>query len=106
MFYRIVEKTVRDGFKSLSNGEYDPIVKKFAAHSTFRFFGEHAMGAHLHEVSAIRQWFERILRLVPDIQCDMKGVKVRGTPLNTLVRTRVKSLGTRADAKAGTNNVC
>jgi ketosteroid isomerase-like protein len=89
MYHRIVEGIVRKGFKQLSSGEYEPIVSMFAPHAHFRFFGDHAMGADLHEPSAIRLWFQRILRLFPGIQFEVQDVQVSGTPWNTMVVTQL-----------------
>jgi ketosteroid isomerase-like protein len=99
MFYRIVEQTVRSGFTSFSEGNYKPIVEKFASNASFRFIGDHAMGADLHDISAIREWFERVLRLFPGIQFDVQDVKVSGTPWNTTVITQLRIRATLRDGR-------
>ena len=85
MYYRIVRQTVEQGFQRLSQGDPDAILSKFAPSAHFRFLGDHAMSANLSTPPAIRQWFERILRLFPGIQIVPADIKVSGMPWNTLV---------------------
>ncbi len=93
MYHHIVKQIIRDGFQRLSQGDYEPIVAKFAERTHFKFVGDHAMGASLRTVPAIRQWFQRTLRLFPGIQFEVRDVSVSGMPWDTLVVTQ---LGIRA----------
>lgn len=89
MYYRIVRQTVETGFRKLSEGDPNEILSKFAPNAQFRFVGDHAMGANLTTPAAIRQWFERILRLFPGIQITPSRVQVSGMPWNTLVMVQL-----------------
>ncbi len=89
MYYRIVRQTVEQGFQRLSQGDPEAILSKFAPSAHFRFLGDHAMGANLATPNAIRQWFERILRLFPGIQIVPSRVQVSGMPWNTLVMVQL-----------------
>lgn len=89
MYYRIVRETIEQGFRRLNQGDPEAILSKFAPSAQFRFLGDHAMGANLTTPSAIRQWFERILRLFPGIQIVPIRMEVRGMPWNTLVMVQL-----------------
>lgn len=89
MYYRIVRQTVEHGFRKLSAGDPNEILSKFAPNAQFRFVGDHAMGANLNTSAAIRQWFERTLRLFPGIQIMPSRVQVSGMPWNTLVMVQL-----------------
>jgi len=98
MYAQIVQRIIRDGFRSLNSGDCEPILSKFEPSAHFEFLGDHAMGADLHSAPAIRQWFERILRLFPGIQIEPQEIKVSGMPWNTLV---VVHLAIRAKLRDG-----
>lgn len=100
MYARIVKRIVRDGFRQLSSGDPEPILAKFAPQTHFVFLGDHAMGADLRTGKAIRQWFERILRLFPGIEIEPVTMSVSGFPWNTLVVTHLAIRATLADGRA------
>ncbi|MEP7293827.1 MAG: nuclear transport factor 2 family protein [Chloroflexota bacterium] len=85
MYTRIVRQTVEQGFQRLSQGDPEAILSKFSPTTNFRFLGDHAIGANLSTPGAIRQWFERILRLFPGIEIVPSRVQVSGMPWDTLV---------------------
>lgn len=103
MYHRIVEQIVRNGFKNLSQGDYDAIVSKFAPDAHFIFSGNHAMGADLHDVQSVRKWFERMLRLFPGIKFEVADIKVSGMPWDTLVATQLIIHATLRDGHAYKN---
>lgn len=98
MYYRIVRRTLEDGFRRFNQGDPEGILGKFAPDAHFRFFGSHAMAANLATSGAIRQWFERILRLFPGITITPTDIRVSGMPWNTLV---VAQLAIRANLSDG-----
>lgn len=103
MYYRIVRQTIRDGFEQLSRGNPEPILSKFAPDARFIFLGDHAMGANLSEPGAIRQWFERILRLFPGIAIEPREIRVSGLPWDTLVVVKLTIRATLPDGRAYAN---
>lgn len=104
MYASIVERVIRDGFQRLSSGDCEPIVGKFLPDTAFHFVGHHALGADLHDVAAIRRWFERLLRLFPGIQFEVRDVKVSGMPWNTLVVTQLGIRATLPDGQSYRND--
>lgn len=103
MYAQIVKRIIRDGFRHLNGGNPQPILDKFAPDAHFVFLGAHAMGADLHTFSAIRRWFERILRLFPGIQIDPVEVNVSGMPWNTLVVVHLAIRATLPDGRTYQN---
>ncbi len=103
MYYPIVKRIIRDGFRQFSGGNPEPILSKFASQAHFVFLGDHAMGADLHTQQAIRQWFERILRLFPGIQIEPIEVQVSGMPWDTLVVTHLAIRAKLPDGRAYQN---
>jgi ketosteroid isomerase-like protein len=103
MYHRIIKQIVRNGFDSLSQGDYKPILTKFAPYAHFSFAGNHAMGADLHDVESIRLWFERMLRIFPGIKFEVADIKVSGMPWNTLVATQLVIHATLPDSRPYTN---
>jgi ketosteroid isomerase-like protein len=67
------------------------------------FSGNHAMGADLHDVKSVQQWFERVLRLFPGIKFEVADIKVSGMPWDTLVATQLIVHATLRDGRPYTN---
>ncbi|MEO8394654.1 MAG: nuclear transport factor 2 family protein [Chloroflexota bacterium] len=99
MYYRIVRQTIEQGFRRFNQGDPDGILSKFAPNAHFRFFGNHAMGANLSNATAIRAWFERILRLFPGIQITPTDLKISGMPWDTLVVAQLAIRATLSDGR-------
>lgn len=103
MYAQIVRRIIRDGFRQLSGGNPQPVLDKFAPDAHFVFLGTHAMGADLRTPDAIRQWFERVLRLFPGIEFEPVVVNVSGMPWNTLVVVQLATRATLPDGRAYRN---
>lgn len=50
---------------------------------THSFAGDHALGGERSTRAAQRAWFERLFRLLPDIELTTEDVLVRGSPWRT-----------------------
>jgi ketosteroid isomerase-like protein len=88
MYHRIVRSKVRQAYRDISAGNYQPVVASFVPDIEFQFVGEHAMGGQLHGRDAVAAWFERVLRLFPGLQLVPQAIAVSGAPWNTVVATR------------------
>jgi ketosteroid isomerase-like protein len=84
----MVRKLVRQGFRRLSSGEYEFVLKSFAPDVTFCFLGTHALGGEQRGVPAVREYFKRVYRLFPGIQIEPQAIMVQGWPWDTIVTTR------------------
>jgi ketosteroid isomerase-like protein len=88
MYAAIVRRIIRSGFRALSAGDYEQVVRLFHPHITFVFAGTSPLGGERHGVEAVRAWFQQLYVYFPGIQFTVHQVIVRGWPWNTLVATR------------------
>ena len=87
MYHAIVRQNVRQGFAHLSQGNYAAVLAQFSADVLFSFGGHHALGGEQRGVAAARAWFERLYKIFPGLQFEVRSVTVSGWPWNTLVVT-------------------
>ena len=90
MYHFIVKKIIIQGFQDLSTENYDAVLKRFSPDVHLLFEGEHALGSDIQGIQAVRQWFQRVLRLFPGMQFKVKQVIVSGWPWDTKVVTRLQ----------------
>jgi len=85
MYHAIVRHRVRALFSAVNQGDAEPVLQAFAGRFEHAFLGDHALGGARRTLSATRQWYERLYRLLPDIRFDLRRIDVSGGPWNTLV---------------------
>jgi ketosteroid isomerase-like protein len=90
MYHAIVRKIITQGFRDLSQGNYEAVLSRFAPDVHFVFEGEHALGSELHRLESVRQWFQRVFRLFPGLQFRVRQVIVSGWPWDTLAVTHLQ----------------
>jgi ketosteroid isomerase-like protein len=83
-YHLIVENRLRKLFAAISSGNAEPILATFAPRHEHIFIGQHALGGRRTNLSATRKWYERLLRLLPDISFEVTRIEVRGAPWNTV----------------------
>ena len=84
MYHAIVRQKLQKVFDDLNNREYEGVLQQLAPRFEHVFFGAHALGGVRHTVQAYRLWFERLFRLFPDIQFEVKNIVVKGWPWDTI----------------------
>ncbi|MGW6280258.1 nuclear transport factor 2 family protein [Kribbella sp. NPDC055071] len=89
MYHRIVAAQVRKAFREISAGNWEAMVAGMAPAFTYRFYGDHALSGERHTHDALRRWWERCFRLLPDTRFDVQDIVVNGWPWNTRVATAV-----------------
>ncbi|MEU4191957.1 nuclear transport factor 2 family protein [Kribbella sp. NPDC026611] len=89
MYHRIVERKVRNVFAQITAGNWEAMVAEMAPQFTYRFYGDHALGGERRTHDALRRWWERVFRLLPDSRFEVNDVLVSGWPWNTQVATAV-----------------
>ena len=99
----IVRRIARNAYRRLSEGDYEAILRAFAPGAVFCFAGDHAMGGELEGPALIRQWFQRVFRLFPDLRLQPKAIVVSGPPWDTLVATRFGVSATLPDGRTYAN---
>ncbi len=79
-----IERIVRSAFSSLSAGDYQTLLSACASDVEHTFSGEHALGGTRHGREGLESWFERLFRLFPGLDFEVKTVLVRGWPWRTV----------------------
>ena len=103
MYKATVRRTVRSGFRALSVGDYEQVVRQFHPQVSFSFAGPAPLGGERTGVEAVRAWFQRMFSYFPGIQFTVQDVIVQGWPWNTLVATRLAIAAPRADGSVYQN---
>lgn len=85
MYKTIVRRKTRDVFDKLSRGEWRETLGDIHPDVHHVFPGDNAVGGERHSRAAMERWFERVFRLFPTLQFDVKQVNVRGWPWDTRV---------------------
>ncbi|HEY1821357.1 MAG TPA: nuclear transport factor 2 family protein [Trebonia sp.] len=97
MYHAFVKSKVRSTFAQISAGQWESMLKAMAPRFTYVFYGNSALSGERRSIEAIRQWWQRSARLIPDATFEVLDVIVSGGPWNTAVATAVAVHGTLAD---------
>ena len=81
----IVKNEIRKTFDHVNNHRWDEAVKAVAPHVHHRVSGAHALGGERHDKEAMRRWFERLGRVLPNLHITVSDIRVKGWPWNTTV---------------------
>jgi ketosteroid isomerase-like protein len=103
MYRLFVRRIVRKAFGNINADDYERVLPVFARDVVFCFAGDHAMGGEIKGPVLVREWFERVFRLFPDIRLEPKAVVVMGPPWRTFACTRFVVRGTLPDGRQYTN---
>jgi ketosteroid isomerase-like protein len=85
MYHWLVRRLVRRTFESLSRGDYESVLKGVSPSVIHTFSGTHALGGTRHSVEAMHRWFQRLYRLCPKLNFEIKNIAVSGWPWDTTV---------------------
>jgi ketosteroid isomerase-like protein len=97
MYHQIVKQILRQGFQDISQGNFEKLLNNFADDVHFTFTGQTALGADVHSKEAVRQWFQRVNRIFPNLQIEAKQIYVMGFPWNTVAAVQFVVTDTLAD---------
>ncbi|MDO5652681.1 MAG: nuclear transport factor 2 family protein [Brachymonas sp.] len=84
MYHAIVRQRLANAFAGLSQGRVEAITNELAPHAVHTFIGHHALSGVRRQPALIRQWYERLLRLMPGITFQLDEIVAKGPPWNTL----------------------
>jgi ketosteroid isomerase-like protein len=97
VYRTIVARRIRTAWAHLNQRDYEYVLKMFAPEFSHRFVGEHAMGGTRTTIESQRRWFQRLFRVLPDIEFTVDDVLVQGWPWQTravvLIRTALTADG-------------
>ncbi len=86
MLYRsIVKKRIRQSFEQVNNRSWDELMNSIAPDVHHRFGGTHTIGGQRHDAAALRRWFERLARVLPNLHLEINDIWVQGWPWRTMV---------------------
>ena len=103
MYKSIVRRTIRSGFRALSVGDYEQVLRQFHPQVVFTFAGPAPLGGEHTGIAAVRAWFQQLFTYFPGLQFTVKNVIVQGWPWNTLVATRLAIAAPRSDGSVYQN---
>ena len=84
MYHAITRGKLRTVFRELGRGNYEVTFGSLAPVFEHVFAGDHAFGGTRRSVPSFRRWFERLYKVFPDLQFEVKTLVVKGWPWNTL----------------------
>ena len=104
MLYRgLVTRQIQGVFDSLSRGDYPAVLGGVAPDVHHTFAGSHALGGQRHSADAMRRWFERLYRLFPDLNFEVRRIVVNGNPARTTIAVEWIDRATPLDGVAYEN---
>jgi ketosteroid isomerase-like protein len=81
----IVKKRIREAFDHVNNHRWDELMTSITANVHHTFGGAHAIGGQRHDSVALRLWFERLARVLPNLHLEINDIWVKGPPWHTMV---------------------
>ena len=103
MYHAYVRAQVRRLFTAVNEGNSEPVLRLFAKRFEHFFPGTHALGGCRTTISAARQWYGRLFRLLPGIHFDLRDIWVSGGPWNTIVVVEWDEANSGTDGVRTTN---
>ena len=85
MYAFIVERRLRAVFAALGSGDAEPMLAGLAPSFEYRFEGDTPIGGLRNSLTTMRLWWERLFRLFPGLQFEVREVAVTGPPWNTRI---------------------
>jgi ketosteroid isomerase-like protein len=104
MYHAIVRTNVRKLFEALNRSDIDYVVAGLASRFEHIFSGDHTLGGVRHTKPAIRRWFERLFRVLPELKFEIKHIAVSGWPWRTTVVVEWRDYATLADGTPYVND--
>jgi len=99
MYKAIARRRARDTFEALSRGDWEQTLRDVAEDVHHVFPGDNAFGGERHSKEAMRRWFERLYRLIPELEFEVRQVSVRGWPWDMAVAVEWTDSGRAADGE-------
>ena len=97
MYKAIARRKARGVFEDLSGGDWKAAMKDVADDVHHVFPGDNAIGGERHSKQAMELWFERVYRLIPDLQFEVREIAVRGWPWDMKVAVQWADHGHASD---------
>jgi ketosteroid isomerase-like protein len=103
MYHTVVRHQLKKVFEQLNKQEYGAILTGFGPDFEHALYGNHALGGTRHTLAATRRWYERLPRVLPDLQFTVRQIMVNGWPWDTTAAVEWKDSGTCLDGSPFNN---
>jgi ketosteroid isomerase-like protein len=103
MYHAIVRRKLRATFASLNARDYSAVVALFGREHVHSFPGAHALAGTRTTLEATRRWYERLERVLPNVQFEIQRIAVSGWPWHTTAAVEWTDSGTTADGQPFAN---
>jgi ketosteroid isomerase-like protein len=97
MYKTIATRRLRQVFASLGEADAEGALRGVADDVHHVFPGENAVGGERHSREGFHRWLERLFRLFPDLNFEVKQVSVRGWPWDMSISVEWRDWGSAAD---------
>jgi ketosteroid isomerase-like protein len=97
MYKRVVREILRSTFAGLSRGRIAAVTDRLSPRAEHFFIGQHALSGMRRTPASIAQWYQRLLRLFPDICFVVHRIDVSGPPWRTLATIEWSETNTGTD---------
>ena len=104
MYRKIARGKLAAAFAGLNEGRVSAITNEFSASAEHYFIGTHALSGMRRTPETIQRWYERLLRLLPDIHFDLHHIHVEGPPWRTLAAVEWSESNTGTDGVRTSND--
>ena len=94
MYHYVITKLVKKSFGFVNDRQFTELTKGMVLNVKHSFAGDHALGGVRHDVAAVKNWLERLARVVPNIHIKVLKIIVKGWPHNTLAIVRWEATAT------------
>jgi ketosteroid isomerase-like protein len=88
MWDRLVRRRYLSGIAALERADLDALLANFDPACTFVFVGRTPLGARLTSRVALRRWFERFHRLLPQPRFEIHELAITGWPWDVRLAVR------------------
>jgi ketosteroid isomerase-like protein len=97
MYHGVVRGILSAAFAGLSRGEIEAVTGRFSPDAEHFFIGTHALSGTRRTPGSIARWYQRLLRLFPDICFTVHRIEVSGPPWHTLATIEWSETNTGTD---------
>jgi ketosteroid isomerase-like protein len=97
MYKQVIRRVLVSAFAGLNKGQIDAVTDNFAADVEHYFIGQHTLSGTRRTSTSIYRWYERLLRLFPDIQFQLHRIQVNGPPWSTIATIEWSETNTGTD---------
>jgi ketosteroid isomerase-like protein len=105
MYATIVSHNIRTSWQALNKHNCAPVLQQMAPKFRYVFLGNHALSGERYNKATLERFFERVFRLFPDANFEVREILVKGMPWNTTAVALVNITAKLPNGQAYTNEI-